>query len=414
MSCSHLVSRCHENTLDSNHLQSILPSNDQLIECIDKYLHSQLKQLDYESIINSSTKYRHTVYTGYSGFTYLHLYMYRQTGEQHYLQQASRFVQLVSAHRTLLKQSDKIVDERVGFLSGDAGSVCLCAIVYRLSGNDHSYNKMLQWLVALKGECLYDLNEESLEISSELLIGRIGLVLAYLMLNHYFNENIIDYHTVIHPVVDKILEVGREPRLDHLSWRWHDKEYIGAVHGIAGILKILLHIDEVKRDVDIMNDIEKTCDWLVSIQYDSGNIPSSGESKSDRLMQFCHGAPGVLPLILQMYHITKKQSYLDCCIKACDAIWRYGILTKGPSLCHGICGNLYPFLLMSKVIDHNKYLNMAKYFAIKGLDCAEKNTPPRPLNLFEGYAGVCISLFNVKQQLQTQDNEIHFPAFDLM
>lgn len=54
----------------------------------------------------------------------------------------------------------------------------------------------------------------------------------------------------------------------------------------------------------MQNYIKPTLDWLMRQQLSSGNFPSSLESKSrDRLVQWCHGAPGFVPLCLLAYQV---------------------------------------------------------------------------------------------------------------
>ena len=103
-------------------------------------------------------------------------------------------------------------------------------------------------------------------------------------MNSYFPSTISLESTIL-PVVNKILEIGRAPNKDHLSWKWHGKEYIGAVHGISGILYILLHIDQVRQNRKIMEEFEETCNWLLQLQSESGNFLSR-EKGSEYLVTY--------------------------------------------------------------------------------------------------------------------------------
>lgn len=130
-------------------------------------------------------------------------------------------------------------------------------------------------------------------------------------------------------------------------WKWSEKEYIGAAHGITGIIYILLHINFVLNNKSIMKDIIETIDFLITLQNQDGNFPSSS-GKYD-LVQFCHGAPGVIHTLFKLYEITKNEKYIESAEKCIDCIWNYGLLKKGFGLCHGISGNAFAFLKMYQV-----------------------------------------------------------------
>ena len=75
------------------------------------------------------------------------------------------------------------------------------------------------------------------------------------------------------------------------------------------------------------------------------NIFSSAKPEdSNRLVHFCHGATGWIPLLLKMSMRWKGEQatrYLDLAKKCGEAVWERGILlTKGPGLCHGLGGSI--------------------------------------------------------------------------
>ena len=75
---------------------------------------------------------------------------------------------------------------------------------------------------------------------------------------------------------------------------------------------------------------------------------SKSGSENDKLVQFCHGSPGVIFTYLKASEIFPKDAarYLNMAEKCADAIWRRGILRKGYGLCHGTSGNAYAFFYM--------------------------------------------------------------------
>lgn len=80
-------------------------------------------------------------------------------------------------------------------------------------------------------------------------------------------------------------------------------------------------------------------------------------------MQFCHGSPGVIPVLLRMYEITRDNIYMDAVMQSCDSIWKYGLLKKGVGLCHGISGNaiailkIWKTLALAQVIQEIEFYN---------------------------------------------------------
>lgn len=125
-----------------------------------------------------------------------------------------------------------------------------------------------------------------------------------------------------------------------VPWEWHGKAYLGAVHGAIGIItQIVLSFPS---HAPKLQDMLK---WALDLQYPSGNFPSSVPVGSDRLVQFCHGAPGfVISLVSLRPHFPALQSSIDNALeKARACIWERGLLTKEPSLCHGITANALAF-----------------------------------------------------------------------
>ncbi|EUB55384.1 LanC-like protein [Echinococcus granulosus] len=101
--------------------------------------------------------------------------------------------------------------------------------------------------------------------------------------------------------------------------------------------------------------------WLARLQLSSGNWPSSLGSSigQDRLVQWCHGAPGIVPLLLCAYKLTGEEDYLKRAERGGEVIWERGLLTKGCGLCHGSAGSGYALLSLYQHTGNTKYLQMA-------------------------------------------------------
>lgn len=86
-------------------------------------------------------------------------------------------------------------------------------------------------------------------------------------------------------------------------YQWHDSYYLGAAHGLSGILYLLLQIKEYLTETELNTLIKPTVDYLDSLRFPSGNFPSSLGREHDKYVQWCHGAPGFLYLFSQAYKV---------------------------------------------------------------------------------------------------------------
>eukprot|EP00095_Tigriopus_kingsejongensis_P001659 snap_masked-scaffold670_size114954-processed-gene-0.15 protein:Tk01659 transcript:snap_masked-scaffold670_size114954-processed-gene-0.15-mRNA-1 annotation:"predicted protein" len=176
-------------------------------------------------------------------------------------------------------------------------------------------------------------------------------------------------------------------------YQWHGKDYLGPAHGISGIYFTLLSVQAQLSKVDL-SDIEQSLGELSCYQFPSGNFPSSLPPKDDRLVQWCHGAPGVIHLYLKAARVFPHQrsTYLEIACKCAKSIWDRGLLTKGYGLCHGVAGNAYGFLELFAQTTEPMYLNLAAEFGRWCLDHGSYGceTPDEPLSLFSGLAGTIV------------------------
>ena len=101
----------------------------------------------------------------------------------------------------------------------------------------------------------------------------------------------------------KLSSKGSSP----LRYEWHGKKYWGAAHGLAGIMHVLMHT-ELK--LDEQDDVKNTLLYMIKNRFPSGNYPSSEGNDSDRLVHWCHGAPGVaLTLVtLALMHFVLSET----------------------------------------------------------------------------------------------------------
>jgi lantibiotic modifying enzyme len=168
--------------------------------------------------------------------------------------------------------------------------------------------------------------------SNEWLYGRAGYLYLLRLVRGAFQDN-KDVLELIEDTTDEVIENIME---SSRPWKWHGKAYVGAVHGAIGIITQIVLTDPIWAP-----KLEAELGALLSYQYESGNFPSSLPPGRDKLVQFCHGAPGVIASLVSIQkYFPNLQERIDRVVaKGRECIWERGLLTKEPCLCHGITGN---------------------------------------------------------------------------
>ena len=151
-------------------------------------------------------------------------------------------------------------------------------------------------------------------------------------MRHWVPESSRTIVPVIAEISTAILRRGPE-------WKWHDRRYLGAAHGDIGIVLQL-----VLTSPKLATQMEPVLTRLLDKKLPNGNWPvaeTATNEKSKELVQFCHGAPGfVVSLLSLREYLPSLEARIDEAIqRGQDCIWREGLLTKEPNLCHGIFGN---------------------------------------------------------------------------
>ncbi|XP_071528976.1 lanC-like protein 2 [Panulirus ornatus] len=341
----------------------------------------------------------YSIYTGTCGYVVLYLHLAEVLGDNTYLQKATEIVE---------KTVGNLKGRRLSFLCGDIGPLALGAII-------NSKNKMeekLKLCIANIKEMERSVLNIKSDLPDELLYGRAGYLYGLLLIQQKIGKEAID-DKMVRSVVTAILDSGRALSRkgkwsSPLMYQWHEKHYLGAAHGIVGILFLLLQVKDQLTTEELNELIRPTIDYLCGLQFPSGNMPSSISNTTDRLVHWCHGAPGAIFLFAKAYQVYGNISYLEHAKKCGECIWERGLLKKGYGLCHGSAGNGYALLYLYQVTGDAVYLYRAAQF---GRWCQEYGThgcrtPDRPLSLFEGLAGNIHFLVDL-----TRPDEAKFPAF---
>lgn len=370
--------------------------NGKVMAKLQSGLEEMLKDINHAA--KMSDGHDTSVYSGVAGYALLYLHLYEVFNDDSYLKKAESFI------TPALKN---MRHRRVTFLCGDAGPLALGAAIHHINGEIDKANDCVNDLVAMAASILPISNS----VYDELLYGRAGYLYSLLFVRKYLGQSAIPEKTII-DVVDAMIESGKnkaahKSMTSELAYEWHGSEYIGAAHGYIGILFLLLHTNYERH----ISAIKSTLQFIHGLQYPSGNFPSSYGSQKDKLVHWCHGAPGGVYLMIKAYSEFKDDIYLKSAEKASDTIWERGLLQKGYGLCHGASGNGYGFLAMYKLTKNPKYLYRAASFGLWCCDYKRRHgvrTPDRPFSLFEGIAGTAYYLSDLLQH-----NRAKFPAFEI-
>ncbi|GIL63572.1 hypothetical protein Vafri_17613 [Volvox africanus] len=200
--------------------------------------------------------------------------------------------------------------------------------------------------------------------NDEYLYGRAGYLQGAQLLNCHLCAGTVPVE-VVEGVATEMLESGRElaarlrwQRTDTppppLFYMWPHREqgepYLGAAHGLMGILFSLLHCDLVVQQH--AEDLRASLAYVASHEIDCPSCSSSGghyptrmavstsdlaeaKSSSKALVHWCHGAPGAVFMWCKAHQVFGDPAYLSAARRAGEVVWQLGLLKKGHGLCHG-------------------------------------------------------------------------------
>lgn len=262
----------------------------------------------------------------------------------------------------------------------------------------------------------------------EVLYGRAGYLGALAFVRAGTGDNMFGMNLARDLVGAIVMEGERVARAHSkglpLLWEWHGKTYLGAIHGVAGILFTLLcFYEEVSLIEGAVEKIKDTITKLGDMCFASGNLRSSIGSERDKLVHLCHGAPGHILLLVKAYEVFDEPQYLESAERiATNVLCCRGLLKKGVGLCHGIAGSAYCFLALHRArrkamaqsnsiaaTTDGKWLSWAHHFAKFAAGHVRElySVPDRPCSLYEGAAGLVMLLHDLKRP-----DDARFPCFE--
>ncbi|KAK9674445.1 hypothetical protein RND81_12G232900 [Saponaria officinalis] len=380
-------------------------------DSLTKLLHLPYKSLS-KTLLNSALNLKDTVvketwersgkrvqdyivYTGVLGTAYLLFKAYQLTNNKTDL---ALSLDIVKACDSASRGS-----KNVTFICGRSGVCALGAVLAKQAGDQRLLH---HYLTEFQQISLPD------DLPYELLYGRAGYLWSCSFLNKYIGEGTIS-SSITRGIVDDIIKAGRKLGKGRcpLMYEWHGKKYWGAAHGLAGIMHVLM---DMELTPDEQEHVKATLRYMIRGRFPSGNYPSSEGSESDRLVHWCHGAPGLALTLAKAAQVFGDTDFLQAAEDAADLVWNRGLL-KRVGICHGISGNTYVFLTLYRVTGNEKYLYRAKAFASFLHDRARRligegfmHGGDRPFSLFEGLAGMAYLFFDMNEPAAAR-----FPAYEL-
>ncbi|XP_073489654.1 glutathione S-transferase LANCL1 [Aquarana catesbeiana] len=380
-------------------------STGQLTPDFKHLLNNKIRELlqHMEHGLKSADPSDFTVYTGWSGIALLYLHLSEVYGDPLCLQKAKEYA--TKSLRCLNKRD-------VTFLCGDAGLYAVASVIFHKLGSaqeaDDCVNRVLQMHSTVM--------KLDSRLPDELLYGRVGYLYTLLFINKHFGDGKIPYQ-YMQQVCDIVIQSGenmaahrRIQNLSPLMYEWYGEHYVGPAHGLAGIYYYLMQATCYVSSEKIQSLVRPSVDYVTQLKFPSGNYPPCIGDKRDLLVHWCHGAPGVIYMLIQAYKVFKDERYLIAAAQCTDISWHRGLLKKGYGICHGAAGNAYCFLAMYNLTHDLKYLHRACKFAEWCLDYGEHGcrTPDTPFSLFEGMAGTIYFLADMLNPTTAK-----FPAFEI-
>jgi hypothetical protein len=172
--------------------------------------------------------------------------------------------------------------------------------------------------------------------------------------------------------------------------------YLGPAHGFAGHMLALLHgwqwLDGAQRE-QVAAMALRTLSLNAREDADGKNWAAGVEGDAPLLVQWCHGAPG---MVISFADAPLASPDLDrLLLRAAELTWRAGPLAKGPNLCHGTAGNGYAFLKLYRRSGDDLWLERARAFAMAAIEqCrgARRKYGRGRYSLWTGDLGVAVYL----------------------
>jgi len=251
----------------------------------------------------------------------------------------------------------------------------------------------------------------------ELMLGSPGTMLAALFLHQRTDEpRWAGHYRATAAKLWSQLEWSPEFHCNYWSQQLgrYRCTYLGGVHGFAATTAVIIKgrhlLDTSEWDAwerCIVSTMRATTEregsrvtWLPFLYPENGIV-----YPPKRLMQVCHGAPGV---VIDLAGLPTDELDAEL-VAGGEAIWEAGPLRKGAGLCHGTSGNGYAFLKLFERTGDQRWLDRARAFAMHAIAQMEAHALKHGrlrYSLWTGDPGLAIYLWDCLRGAGT------FPTLD--
>lgn len=378
-------------------------------------------------LVEQVLKARHasdpTVYVGSSGIAYMLWHVTTLAGPMgirvtsNWLERGLRYT------RAAVSDMGRYPKDQLGvsLICGHAGVLCVAALFANTAAQrSHALGRVKesQLLAAEVAGYVRQYNGLlSIAVSSmfemdEVMYGRAGFLYGALLLNQQLGPESVP-HSSVQYIIDSMLRSGRRQagRVPDSPWplyyTWppgrNAEPYVGMAHGLMGCAHVLLLVRGMLQR-SVRGELDDLLACILAQEQDEegnpgpgGHYPAAMPDPSAEpvlhpapLVHWCHGATGAAMLFSRAYQETGRQEYLQAALRAGDAVWRRGLLRKGPGICHGVAGSAYAHLALYRATGDYKHLHralqMARFTRTEEF-AAGSRVPDHPYSLFEGLAG---------------------------
>jgi lantibiotic modifying enzyme len=271
-----------------------------------------------------------------------------------------------------IRKNPEPLESRISFCLGDSGVLVSCMQAALIIEDAKMFQGLFKKLMGLTNAVLSSVSD----FYQEILYGIPGLLCSLLFAKKHFGDQPMPgLDDSIMACFLVIIETGlanynallkhHPSQLFRLVYDFCGQEYLGGVHGLLGNIYMLLQAlpcikhKLTEKQHESIHYIFRSLDLCVSRQLDNGNFPTRVTDGKSGVVQLCHGAPGAIgPLIKaaellgtlpqEYQQLYSAEKYIESARRAGGAIWHEGVLKKGFNLCHGITGNAYAMLQLSK------------------------------------------------------------------
>ena len=315
-----------------------------------KYIEELVKST-LDEYPSSKDKEKPTIYTGLGGVSLMFLEIHRynqqcveQEKENEKISLPKKKVPLFYARYFLDLAKKKV--ERMGwtpsFICGAPGLAAL-EIAIQVEENTFQSSGSTEHLLSLADYCK---RRQEKVVCNEHLYGRSGYLFSLLYAQSASKVDLSSSATassVLSLIFEDGLDGAKQFQKENkrnimeewggedrspLLFSWHDKYYLGAAHGMSGIMFTLLDFPLSEHQMDLVKD--SIVYMLNHCRFASGNYCSkmyqSKEAKYDRLVQWCHGATGFVILFCKAFRVFGEDRFYQAAERAGEVERRISLL----------------------------------------------------------------------------------------